>query len=135
MTGVIGADVHTIGIKILEYALSKAGFQVASLGVQTSQEEFIEAAVETVRAFEAGVLDSLVAPFQGLKNQILVVRDAQGAMRYLDHGNLPLPPEAVEYNRERIGERARRERREADYEMLIDDIQANAEGGLLLRRR
>lgn len=42
--GVIGEDVHTVGIKILEMALKDAGFEVLSLGAQVSQEEFIEAA-------------------------------------------------------------------------------------------
>lgn len=45
--GVIGEDVHVVGIRILEYALNDARFKVISLGAQVSQEEFIEAAVET----------------------------------------------------------------------------------------
>ena len=43
--GVIGSDAHVVGITILEQALSAAGFDVVNLGVQTSQEEFAEAAV------------------------------------------------------------------------------------------
>lgn len=45
--GVIGADVHAIGNKILEYAFRDAGFRVVNLGVLVSQEEFVHAAVET----------------------------------------------------------------------------------------
>lgn len=45
--GVIGADVHAVGNRILEYALSEAGFRVINIGVMASQEEFINAAVET----------------------------------------------------------------------------------------
>ena len=45
--GVIGEDVHIVGIRILEYALKDAGFKVVSLGAQVSQQEFISAAVET----------------------------------------------------------------------------------------
>ena len=45
--GVLGADVHVVGIKILEYALRGAGFEVVNLGVMTPQEEFIRAALET----------------------------------------------------------------------------------------
>ncbi|ARS90378.1 methylaspartate mutase subunit S [Natrarchaeobaculum aegyptiacum] len=44
--GVIGSDAHVVGITILEQALSAAGFDVVNLGVQTSQEEYAEAAVE-----------------------------------------------------------------------------------------
>ncbi len=45
--GVIGADVHAVGNRILDYALSQAGFQVINIGVLASQEEFINAAIET----------------------------------------------------------------------------------------
>lgn len=47
VTGVIGADVHAVGNKILAYALEEAGFRVVNLGVMVSQEEYIEAALET----------------------------------------------------------------------------------------
>jgi methylaspartate mutase sigma subunit len=47
VTGVIGEDVHVVGIRILEYALGEAGFKVVALGSQVSQKEFIDAAVET----------------------------------------------------------------------------------------
>jgi methylaspartate mutase sigma subunit len=45
--GVIGMDVHAVGNKILEYSFANAGFKVVNLGVMVSQEEFINAAVET----------------------------------------------------------------------------------------
>jgi methylaspartate mutase sigma subunit len=47
VTGVIGNDVHISGIRILEYALKKAGFKVVSLGAMTPAEDFINAAIET----------------------------------------------------------------------------------------
>jgi methylaspartate mutase sigma subunit len=47
VTGVIGEDVHNFGISILEHALTKAGFKVVSLGIHSTQEEFINAAIET----------------------------------------------------------------------------------------
>lgn len=47
VTGVIGADAHAVGNKIIAFALTEAGFKVVNLGVMVSQEEFIEAAVET----------------------------------------------------------------------------------------
>jgi len=45
--GVIGADVHAVGNKILAHAFDLAGFEVINLGVMVSQEEYIEAALET----------------------------------------------------------------------------------------
>lgn len=45
--GVIGADVHAVGNKILYRAFVDAGFEVINLGVMVSQEEFIAAAIES----------------------------------------------------------------------------------------
>jgi methylaspartate mutase sigma subunit len=45
--GVIGADVHAVGNKVLDVAFSQHGFKVVNLGVMVSQEEFINAAVES----------------------------------------------------------------------------------------
>lgn len=55
--GVIGSDIHSIGNKILQYALRKEGMEGVNLGVQVSQEEFIEAARET--AADAIFVESL----------------------------------------------------------------------------
>ena len=43
--GVIGADVHAVGNKILYHAFTEAGFDVVNLGVMVSQEEYIAAAI------------------------------------------------------------------------------------------
>ena len=45
--GVIGADCHAVGNKILDYAFTQAGFEVTNIGVLSSQEDFINAAIET----------------------------------------------------------------------------------------
>jgi methylaspartate mutase sigma subunit len=45
--GVIGADCHAIGNKILDHVLNAAGFEVVNLGVLVSQAEFVNAAIET----------------------------------------------------------------------------------------
>jgi len=45
--GVIGADVHAVGLQILDFSFTEAGFEVINLGVMVSQEEFINAAIET----------------------------------------------------------------------------------------
>lgn len=45
--GVIGADCHAVGNKILEYTFTEAGFEVINVGVLSTQEDFINAAVET----------------------------------------------------------------------------------------
>lgn len=45
--GVIGADVHAVGNKIMDYVLTNAGYNVVNIGVLSSQEDFINAAIET----------------------------------------------------------------------------------------
>ncbi|CAM2762176.1 methylaspartate mutase subunit S [Hathewaya histolytica] len=55
--GVIGSDCHAVGNKIIDYALTEAGFNVINIGVLSPQEDFINAAVETNA--EAIVVSSL----------------------------------------------------------------------------
>lgn len=45
--GVIGSDVHAVGNKIIEYTLEKEGYNVINIGVLSTQEEFINAAIES----------------------------------------------------------------------------------------
>lgn len=45
--GVIGADVHAVGNKILDYVFSNEGYNVVNIGVLSQQEDFINAAIET----------------------------------------------------------------------------------------
>lgn len=44
--GVIGADVHAVGNRIIEYTLQNEGYKVINIGVLSSQEDFINAAIE-----------------------------------------------------------------------------------------
>ena len=74
--GVIGADVHAVGNKILYHAFTDAGFNVVNLGVMVSQEEFINAAIETNA--DAIVISSLYGLREkcdeaGLENILLYV--------------------------------------------------------------
>ncbi|HVZ44831.1 MAG TPA: methylaspartate mutase subunit S [Ramlibacter sp.] len=45
--GVIGADCHAVGNKIIDHFLTNQGFKVVNLGVMVSQDEFADAAIET----------------------------------------------------------------------------------------
>ncbi|MFP3975840.1 MAG: methylaspartate mutase subunit S, partial [Dehalococcoidia bacterium] len=76
--------VHVVGIRILENAFRDEGFEVHSLGAQVSQEEFINAAIETnadailISSF-SGHAESLVQSFRdkcveaGLSDIILYI--------------------------------------------------------------
>jgi len=45
--GVIGADCHAVGNRILDHVFTEAGFKVINIGVMNTQEDFINAAIET----------------------------------------------------------------------------------------
>jgi methylaspartate mutase sigma subunit len=57
VTGVIGADTHIVGNRILSMALEEAGFEVITLGALTPSEDFVKAAIET--AADAIMVSSL----------------------------------------------------------------------------
>ena len=55
--GVIGADVHAVGNKILYHAFTEAGFEVVNLGVMVSQEEYNADAIVISSLYGQGELD------------------------------------------------------------------------------
>ena len=57
VTGVIGADTHIVGNRILSMALEDAGYKVIALGALTPAEDFVKAAIET--AADAIMVSSL----------------------------------------------------------------------------
>lgn len=101
--GVIGSDAHVVGITILEQALSAAGFDVENLGVQTSQDEFVDAA--KARDAEAVLVSSLYGharqDCEGLHERL----DAEGldVLTYVG-GNLSVGQADFEATRERFRE-------------------------------
>jgi len=81
-----------------------------------------DVAVGMVKAVEYGILDTQFSPWRHFKGKVLLVRDAQGAIRYLNHAGLPLPKEVIEYHKEKIAERERKEKRKADIEWVIENV-------------
>ncbi len=87
--GVIGYDCHSVGNKILEVFFTEKGFQVTNLGVMVSQDEFIDAAIET--AADAILVSSLyghgLIDCQGFRDRC-VERGAGGCDPPMMGGNL-----------------------------------------------
>jgi methylaspartate mutase epsilon subunit len=75
-----------------------------------------------IRGFESGVLDEPSAPSRVAHGDILVVRDARNAVRFLDYGNVPIPAEARAMERERLDERAAKKGSELGYEDIVTDL-------------
>ncbi len=90
-------------------------------------------AVGTIRAFQAGALDIPFAPSKHTAGKLLPARDNDGAIRILEAGDVPLSKELLDYNREKIQERAKYEKREASFQMVIDDVYAISKGTLVGR--
>ncbi|MEA4898421.1 MAG: methylaspartate mutase subunit E [Christensenellaceae bacterium] len=92
-------------------------------------------ALGTVRAFQAGVLDVPFAPSRFNAGKILPARDNQGAVRLLETAALPFTAELKAWHRDQIEQRARAEKRDVSFQMVIDDIYAISKGRLVGRPR
>lgn len=92
-------------------------------------------ALGTIRAFKSGVLDIPFAPSVHTLGKLLPARDNHGAIRILNPGKLPFTPELLEFNNKKIEERAKYEKREKSFQMVIDDVYAISKGTLIGRPR
>ena len=92
-------------------------------------------AVGVCRGVEAGVLDVPFAPCRANAGLMLPCRDNDGAVRILNAGNLPFDKELLDFHKEKIEERAKAEKRDASFQMVIDDVYAIGKGRLVGRPR
>ena len=90
-------------------------------------------AVGSVRAVLAGVLDIPFAPSRYNAGKMLPARDNDGAIRILDMGALPFTDDIKAFHRAKIEERAKAEKRNATFQMVIDDVYAISKGRLVGR--
>ncbi len=86
-----------------------------------------------IRAFEAGIIDVPFAPSKYNLGRALPARDNNGAVRFLDFGNLPFDDDIKSFHIKRMEERAAYEKRSASFQMVIDDIYAISKGRLVGR--
>ena len=87
----------------------------------------------TVRAFQIGIIDVPFAPSIYNAGKALPARDNNGAIRFLEFGNIPLSEEIKEFHRKLLKERAKYENREVSFQMVVDDIFAVSKGVLIGR--
>jgi methylaspartate mutase epsilon subunit len=92
-----------------------------------------DAAIGSVRAFEAGVLDVPWSPNRHVKSRVLPARDADGYLRILDAADMPIPREALEVHE--AGLRRRAEQRGIAYgpDLAVESVYEHSEalGSLL----
>jgi methylaspartate mutase sigma subunit len=98
VTGVIGDDIHVMGVRLVEHALRDSGANVVSLGVMTPLREFVEAAVET--AADAVVISSsnghAAISCQGIRDAF--VEAGIGDILLYIGGNLSVGAHAASYD-------------------------------------
>ncbi len=87
-----------------------------------------------IRGFEAGIIDVPFAPSQYNKGLVLPARDNQGAIRFLEVGNLPFDDDIKAFHHEQLAIRAKHEQRPVDFQMVIDDIYAVGKGQMIGRK-
>jgi len=87
----------------------------------------------SIAAFEAGCIDVPFAPSIYNQGKILPMRDDEGCIRLFHRGNLPLSEEIIEYEKEKLDIRSRREGRDVSFQMVTDDIYAISKGKLVGR--
>lgn len=81
-----------------------------------------DAAVGTVRAFEAGVLDVPWSPNRQVASRVLPARDDEGYLRILDFAGIPMDADVVEEHRSRLARRARRDNLPMGYDLAVDSV-------------
>ena len=68
-----------------------------------------DAAVGTVRACQAGVLDIPWSPNRWVRSRVMPARDVDGCMRIFDPGLMPFPKDVMQIHEEKLRQRASRE--------------------------
>jgi methylaspartate mutase epsilon subunit len=89
--------------------------------------------VGSPKAIETGVLDEAFAVTTYAKGKVMAARDKEGAMRYLDHGNLPFNQEIIDFHKQKLAEREKAQGRKIDYKNVVDDMLAISKGPLVTR--
>jgi methylaspartate mutase epsilon subunit len=84
----------------------------------------------TVKAVKSGVLDNPFATNPASPCKVMSIKDSDGALRYLNHGNLPFTAEILEFHKGKIAEREIKKGKKLDYETLVSDLLAVSKGVL-----
>lgn len=75
-----------------------------------------------IRAFQKGILDIPFSPSIYNRNQLITVKDCDGAIRFFNPELLPLPEEIADFHMEKVQRRMTMERVSKLSEMLEKDL-------------
>lgn len=142
--GIPKAEAHAVSYRAAKYVFDiqrAQGFNIFDNDEVRTEEEIAEKASRTImekvlelgdgdvvvgleRACKNGMFDLPLCGNKNVKNQVLGIRDATGACRYLDSGALPLPKDVKEYHRKKVAEREKLEGKNMDLNEVIADFWA-----------
>ena len=86
-----------------------------------------------IAGVNAGVIDIPFGPAKCNAGLMLPARDNEGAVRILNPGNLPFGEDLKNFHRVKLEERAKVEKREVSFNMVVDDVYAVGLGHLVGR--
>jgi methylaspartate mutase epsilon subunit len=81
-----------------------------------------DAAVGSVNAFEAGVLDIPWSPNRFCKNRVMPARDVDGCLRIFEPGLMPFPADVMAVHEERLRKRAERDGVAFDRDLAVTSV-------------
>lgn len=127
----------------LQYQNIEVDEKEAALQTQMEEKE-IKAIVDKVlefgdgdilvgapKAIEAGGLDNPFAANRAAAGKVLGIKDSEGAIRYFETGNLPFSKEILDYHKEKIAEREKKQGIKAGYDTLVEDLYSISKGYLV----
>ncbi len=79
----------------------------------------------------SGFMDNPWPTHPSVAGKVLGVRDAEGAIRYFDTGNIPFPNEIKDFHKEKLAQRSAKECRKVDYNTVVYDLLAIGDGAFL----
>jgi len=112
-------------VKIEEEIAEKEVRAIVDTVIEMGNDDVV---VGSIRAVEAGVLDSPFSPNIHVHNNVMGIRDVKGACRFLEFGNIPMPKEVREFHKAKVAERESVEGIKMDYNVSINDFWALSKG-------
>jgi methylaspartate mutase epsilon subunit len=134
------ANLMTALLKGQKIAIDRGAVEIESKREEREVRQILDRVIElgegdvamgTIKAVPAGILDNPFSTSPAVANKIVGVKDGEGAVRYLDTGNLPFSKDILEFHRQKIAERGKKRGRQLDYETVISDISSISRGYLV----
>jgi methylaspartate mutase epsilon subunit len=118
----LARDIRLDGLSAYEQEKELIGREVRAIVDKALEMGDGDAALGSVRAFEAGILDVPWSPNRHCKSRVLPARDVDGMLRILDPGFMPLPRDILALHEERLRKRAERERIDFGPDLAVQSV-------------